>query len=47
MTAYSISIQIEANDIGAAFLRAFALVDKHGEGNPEGVTSISVYKVPE
>ena len=42
MTAYSISIQIEADDIGAAF----TLVDKHGEGNPEGVTSISVYEVP-
>lgn len=44
---YAISLIVEAEDIQAAFGRAYALIDKHGEGTPNGISEILVTEAAE
>jgi hypothetical protein len=42
MPQYTITVTLDASDIQDAYGFAYALVDKHGEGNPDNVSYISV-----
>lgn len=42
MPKYFVTFEIERGDIQQALLFAHSAVDKHAEGNPEGVIKITV-----
>ena len=44
---YAISLIVEAEDIQAAFGRVYALIDKHGEGSPSGISEILITEATE